>query len=328
MTTENTYQDTSLSWPTLTFICDKSHVDTINEFIQDIALEENIISVSFTDAIDEDFTDIFEPELNTMPFWDKTKVSIMFNENINLELIVDKLKKEPTYSKLIAFLETSKTQNKKEYYEQVTPDKPIYYGKNKNLILYPTNQILDSQKNQETKSIFNLSPGLAFGTGQHETTSLCLNWLANNIPDLIKNNPKLEMLDFGCGSGILSIAAAKLNIKAITAIDHDPQAIIATQSNSLNNNCDKQIQAVKDNNIILDKKVPILIANILANPLINLSSIIINHVTNSGYIVLSGILKKQAREVILNYTNQGMILVETTNINDWVCLVFKKQDKI
>ena len=296
------------SWPTLSFICDKDHIEDINEYINNLVAEDSIISISFTDAIDEDFTDIFEPELNTMPLWDKTKVSIIFDESINLEEILPKFK-QSKFQDTITLLEISKTEDKKEYYEQALSSEPIYYGKDKNLILYPNNDIESNQNLVSNLSYFNLSPGLAFGTGQHETTTLCLNWLADNIPNLLKQNSNLEILDFGCGSGILSIAAARLGAKNITAIDHDPQAIIATNSNALNNHCQNNISAIKDNNIILNKKFPIILANILANTLIELSEVITSHLENNGLVILSGILDNQKNEVINVYKKYNMELI-------------------
>jgi len=309
----------NITWPTLNFTCNKDAVDNIIEFIQELIQEEDIISICYTDAIDEEHTDIFEPNINTMPLWEKTNVSIIFNENIDLNLIVEQVNNNITFKNDITYLESNITENKAEYYQQATSSEPLYYGKNKNLVLFPNNEDSD-----ENTCYFNLSPGLAFGTGQHETTTLCLNWLADNIPEIVKENPNIELLDFGCGSGILSIAAAKLGVKNITAIDHDPQAIIATDENAKNNKCAEQINAIKDNTIISNKRFPILVANILANTLIELSDIIINHVAKNGYIILSGILQKQTDEVIKEYTKKGTSFINKSALNDWVSIVFKK----
>jgi len=314
-------KDNNITWPTLNLICNKDAVDNIIEFIQELIQEEDIISICYTDAIDEEHTDIFEPKINTMPLWEKTSISIIFDENVDLNSIVEKINKDTRFTKDITYLESNITENKAEYYQQATSNEPLYYGKNKNLVLFPNNEDSD-----ESLCYFNLSPGLAFGTGQHETTTLCLNWLADNIPEIIKQNSNIELLDFGCGSGILSIASAKLGVTNITAIDHDPQAIIATDENAKNNKCSNKINAIKDNNIILDKKFPILIANILANTLIDLSDTIINHVEKNGFIILSGILQKQADEVIKEYTKKGVSFINKSTLNDWVGIVFKKNN--
>jgi ribosomal protein L11 methyltransferase len=137
-----------------------------------------------------------------------------------------------------------------------------------------------------------LDPGLAFGTGSHPTTLLCLRWLAQNVA------PHASVLDYGCGSGILAIAAAKLGAGKVAGIDVDPQAIAASRANAVANGV-----AVKFG---LPDELPVepydvVVANILANPLELLAPLLARRVRTGGQLVLSGMLEAQASRVAAAY---------------------------
>lgn len=161
-----------------------------------------------------------------------------------------------------------------------------------------------------------VDPGLAFGTGSHPTTHLCLLWLEeqNNL-----NN--LSLLDYGCGSGILAIAAAKLGCNPVVGTDIDPQAMVAARSNAESNGT--QIQFVLPNDdapeLAAQTKYDIVMANILANPLQVLAPALVNKMRIGGQIVLSGVLARQAQEVIETYS-QWLKLSVCKEYDGWVCL--------
>jgi len=161
-----------------------------------------------------------------------------------------------------------------------------------------------------------VDPGLAFGTGSHPTTHLCLLWLEEQS-DL--NNQSL--LDYGCGSGILAIAAAKLGCNPVVGTDIDPQAMVAARSNAEINNT--TITFVLPNEgakeLAADTKYDIVMANILANPLQVLAPALVNKMRQGGHIVLSGVLARQAEEVIATYS-QWLQLSVWKESEGWVCL--------
>lgn len=141
------------------------------------------------------------------------------------------------------------------------------------------------------KILLTLNPGMAFGTGSHPTTHLCLEWLAQNV----KENDRI--LDYGTGSGILAIAAAKMKAGEIIAVDIDENALIAARQNAMQNHINNITFLNADQKI--DGQFDIVVANILANPLRLLAPVLCSHVKeNGGALILSGILESQADELI------------------------------
>jgi ribosomal protein L11 methyltransferase len=161
-----------------------------------------------------------------------------------------------------------------------------------------------------------VDPGLAFGTGSHPTTHLCLLWLEKNIK--LANQ---SLLDYGCGSGILAIAAAKLGCSPVVGTDIDPQAMVAARSNAEINNTVIRFVLPNENALELaaGAKYDIVMANILANPLQVLAPALVNKMRPGGKIVLSGVLARQAEEVIATYS-QWLSLSVWKESEGWVCL--------
>lgn len=157
----------------------------------------------------------------------------------------------------------------------------------------------------------HLDPGLAFGTGTHPTTALCLEWLdGQSLHDC-------NVLDFGCGSGILAIAALLLGAKQACGTDIDPQALEASRDNATRNGIDAARFP-----LYLPSEMPadtfdLVLANILAGPLVQLAPTISQHVRQGGHLVLSGILAEQAEEVRAAY-QADFILDPTAEKDGWV----------
>ncbi len=143
--------------------------------------------------------------------------------------------------------------------------------------------------------LLRLIRGLAFGTGTHETTALCLEWLANYM------TPGSEIIDYGCGSGILAIAAIKLGASKVWAIDNDPQALTATLKNAQANDISESQLIIQSPEAKITGQVDILIANILANPLIELANTFTKLIKDCGQLVLSGILINQIPIITKEY---------------------------
>lgn len=169
----------------------------------------------------------------------------------------------------------------------------------------------------DATAVVKLDPGLAFGTGSHPTTTLCLNWLAENVHN------EQNVIDYGCGSGILAIAAIKLGAKKVWAVDNDPQALVATQNNATQNDINPdQLTITPPQQQPIDA-ADIVIANILANPLIELADTLTGLCKVGGKLVLSGILADQTKNVIQAYQDE-FNFEPTTYLEDWSRLVATK----
>lgn len=170
------------------------------------------------------------------------------------------------------------------------------------------------QPPQPDAVVVRLDPGVAFGTGTHSTTRLCLAWLDENL------RPGASVLDYGCGSGILAITAAKLGASAVAGVDIDPQALDAAR-------CNARANAVSASYTDPDGLSPgatydIVLANILSNPLKLLAPVLVARVAPGGSLVLSGVLQRQAGVLISTYraTDPAITLSVWRSQDGWVCL--------
>jgi ribosomal protein L11 methyltransferase len=154
-----------------------------------------------------------------------------------------------------------------------------------------------------------LDPGLAFGTGSHPTTRMCLEWLDENLA------PACRVIDYGCGSGILAIAAARLGAASVTAIDIDPQALESTLANAAVNRVSIDVQGASDRS---PAQADVVLANILANPLRILAPALCALVRPGGWLVLAGLLDRQADDIAACYP--GVDLQVWRSLEGWTCL--------
>lgn len=161
--------------------------------------------------------------------------------------------------------------------------------------------------------VVTLDPGLAFGTGTHPTTALCLEWL-----DAYRGEAH-EVIDYGCGSGILAVAACKLGARRAWAVDHDPQALRATRDNAARNSVAAQIEACYPADLPEHARGEVVLANILAGPLIELAPQLTARARPGGYVVLAGLLETQAAEVAAAY-QAWLVLDPPATRESWVRL--------
>ena len=175
---------------------------------------------------------------------------------------------------------------------------------------------VDAPLPPHARGVVRLDPGLAFGTGAHPTTALCLQWLASlDLADC-------AVIDFGCGSGILAIAAAHLGAATVYAVDHDPQAIIATRENA-------QFNAVADRVQVIQQPagaVQVLVANILANALHELAPLFGDLTAVGGRIGLSGILPEQAQALSARYSS-AFEMDPPIQSDGWILLTGRRRNR-
>lgn len=166
---------------------------------------------------------------------------------------------------------------------------------------------------QAGREVIELDPGLAFGTGSHPTTQMCLEWLDRCLP------PHASVIDYGCGSGILAIAAARLGAADVLAVDIDPQAVESTVENALRNHAKVRARQVEQP---IDASFDVVLANILANPLRVLAPLLSALVAPGGTLVLAGLLSSQTEEIAACYPGLGLeVFAEREG---WACLVGKR----
>lgn len=196
-----------------------------------------------------------------------------------------------------------------------------------NIVIKPTWEEL-TEKN-EGDLVVEIDPGIAFGTGTHETTKLCITNLKKYI------NSDVHLLDVGCGSGILSIIGLMLGAKDAVAIDIDPAAVTATLENAEVNHIDMSKYKVMSGNIIEDRAIQeeigmecyeVVVANILADVIIPLSAEIGQHLLPGGIFITSGIIDMKKDEVREALIKNGFEMVEEHSLKDWNCLVARKPE--
>jgi len=275
------------------------------EKVEDSLLSIGALTVTLTDAADQP---ILEPGVDETPIWNSVVVTGLFNDEIDALALLDALKKNLSnveYSVNTDILEDQNwTRAWMDHYH------PMQFGER--LWVCPLH--LDPPEPGAVN--LRLDPGLAFGTGTHPTTSLCLRWLDKNIH---KQN---DILDFGCGSGILAIAACMLGAAHADGVDIDPQALLATHSNAEVNRVNDKISSYLPDDFQQqhsETTYDIVVANILSGPLAELAPTLAKHTKAQGHIVLSGILREQAETVLDTY--KGFFTMDDPIFDeDWVML--------
>lgn len=274
--------------------------------LEDALLASGALSVTLEDDADQP---ILEPDLGTTPIWDDTQVIGLFEANISQEALLSQLQSEFNLRKG-GKLPTCKVEilEDKDWVRAWMDDyKPMCFGER----LWVCPSWLEPPKPDAVNML--LDPGLAFGTGTHPTTSLCLQYLDKQI----KGNELI--VDFGCGSGILGIAALLLGAKHMMGIDIDPQAIIATKDNASRNGIEENQYEVYLPEAAPEIQGDIMVANILAGPLVQLAPTIAQLTKQGGKLALSGLLQEQASQISDCYS-QWFNMEPPQQEGDWILL--------
>ena len=240
-----------------------------------------------------------------------------------LQAVREELKEIGTYVNVGSMeIEESQTEdvdwvnNWKQYFHQFTID---------DVLIIPSWE--DVQPEDEDKMIIHIDPGTAFGTGMHETTQLCIRQIKKYVTE------DTEILDVGCGSGILGMLALKFGAKHSTGTDLDPCAIDATHENMEVNGISRDQYRVMIGNIIDDKEVQdqvgydrydIVAANILADVLVQLTPVILNHLKTGGIYITSGIIEEKEETVVEAVKAAGLEVLEVNHQGEWVSVTARK----
>ncbi|HSO83370.1 50S ribosomal protein L11 methyltransferase [Thiocapsa sp.] len=295
-----------MAWLQLSIEVSKPDAERVAAFLEDAGA----LSLTLADAADEPQ---LEPGPGETPLWSQVKVSALFDADPESEALVarlvDQLAREPragaTGPALVERIED-------QVWERVWLDtfKPTRFGRR--LWVCPHGQDPDDPEALVEAVVVALDPGLAFGTGHHPTTALCLEWLDGTDLD------GKTVLDYGCGSGILAIAALRLGAARAIAVDHDPQALEATRDNALANGVADRL-AIYGPEEAPELKVDVTIANILAGPLVSLAPRLVESLRPGGALAVSGVLAEQVETVRAAYAER-IALAPTRLREDWALI--------
>lgn len=263
------------------------------------------IAVTCVDAADEP---VLEPGPGETPLWSGVRVTALFEEDRSLAVVREQL--DARFGAAAGALTESRVEDRDWSRAWMDDYAPMDFGDN--LWVVPHGMPAPATE----APILRLDPGLAFGTGTHPTTALCLDWLARHPPR------GLGVIDFGCGSGILALAALRLGARAAVAIDNDDQALAATLENARRNDLERAL-AVQSDVVADPEAVDLVVANILSGVLVALAPRITRLLRPHGTLILSGILSEQTETVIAAYAD--VITFDAPLARDgWVALVGRR----
>ncbi|MGH8441729.1 MAG: 50S ribosomal protein L11 methyltransferase [Nevskiaceae bacterium] len=252
------------------------------EFAEEVLLAHGAQSVTQVDAADDP---VIEPAPGATPLWPRTRTIGLFPLDCDFAPVIAALR-DTLPDGAGAIITTAELEEQDWVRIWLRDWKPLKFGGR----LWVSPRAKVGEIREPGAVIVALDPGLAFGTGTHPSTALCLEWLAG-APLAGK-----DVLDYGCGSGLLAIAALKLGAARATGVDIDPQALLATRENALTNGLGDRLQAVAAADFA-GRPFDVVLANILARPLIELAPRLCAALAPGGDIVLAGVLDAQAADV-------------------------------
>lgn len=292
----------TLMWLQAALVTDATHAEALS----DALMAAGAISASVEDALagtDLETPQFGEPGSPTTPLWEKSRVVALFEpvDDLRERIIAAVQEAGLVVPAEIAFEEVAEQDWVRLTQSQFDPIRI-----SDRLWIVPSWHVAPDPRAINLE----LDPGLAFGTGSHPTTRLCLEWLEQNV------RPGCTVLDYGCGSGILGIAALKLGAGDVLGVDIDPAALIAAADNAARNGVALRLQA---SNAVLDETFDRVVANILTNPLMLLAPLLTARLRPGGRLALSGVLETQAGQVIAAYAPCIELVVGATH-EGWVRL--------
>ncbi|MGH8186819.1 MAG: 50S ribosomal protein L11 methyltransferase [Steroidobacteraceae bacterium] len=274
------------------------------EPFEEALLAAGATSITLQDAADDP---VLEPAPGTTPLWPRVRVAALFDASVDATGVLASLRGElsvPLADAKFEILEDRVWER-----EWLKDFRPMRFGRR--LWIAPGGQSIPATEQSSESRVIELDPGLAFGTGTHATTALCLEWLDGAAL------AGKTIVDYGCGCGVLAIAALKLGASQAWAVDIDPQALLATQNNAERNGVAERLHVGPPAQ--LPGTADIVLANILAQPLLELAATFAALLVSHGRLVLSGVLQNQAAAVASRYAAWFDIASEAVR-DDWVRL--------
>jgi len=298
-------------WLRLQFRVDASYFDKISDLLE-VCLA---LSISIENDGEDEFFEVAFPQ---RPTWNKIRVSALFFAEVDAQAIIDFI--QSTLFKdhpVPVIVEKMQDQDwERVWLEQF---EPIHIAHD----LWIVPSWLEAP-DKNAKNI-RIDPGLAFGTGTHATTFLCLEYLA------AKNLNNKKVLDFGAGSGILGIASLLQDAASTVAVDIDPLAVKACEENANSNNVSNSLRSISTeyflNSDLSETKYDLVIANILAEVLIDNAQKLLTLVEADGQLLLSGILSEQRKKIILEFDRYAKCDYQIKEKDGWLLIIVEKKSK-
>ncbi len=275
----------------ITLACTESEQPRYERALEDVGALAVTLQDAHLDAADEQA--IFEPGVGEVPLWNEMTLTALFDADTDALVLLAALDAfDPDLDWTQLHFETVQDQD----WERAWLDQfqPMQFGQHTWIV--PWNHDLPAGADHPDAAVVRLDPGLAFGSGTHATTALCLQWL-----DELALRGELQgrdVLDFGCGSGILALAALRLGAQRAVGVDNDPQALIATADNVARNGLAIDTYLPQDEPVA---SYPIVVANILASALDALADTLAARVAPGGRIAMSGILAGQEDDLLQRF---------------------------
>lgn len=293
----------------LTLPCSEIQQPRYEHALEDVGALAITLADAHADAPDEQA--IFEPGVGETPLWGEMVLTALFPAETPEQLLLHAL------AAVDVELDWSRAQFRQvedQDWERAWMDQyePLKFG-NRTWIV-PWNHPLPEGADAADAAVVRLDPGLAFGSGTHPTTALCLQWLDGLADAGVLGDARV--LDFGCGSGILALAALKLGAGSALGIDNDPQALLATHDNAERNGLGDRLAVCLPGDET-PATYPVVVANILASALITLADTLAARVAPGGRIALSGILAGQEDDVLLSYEH-AFEQLQVERLDDWI----------
>ncbi|GAB2507189.1 50S ribosomal protein L11 methyltransferase [Lysobacter humi (ex Lee et al. 2017)] len=293
----------------LSLPCTETQQPRYERALEDVGALAVTLVDAHADAPDEQA--IFEPGVGEQPLWGEMVLTALFEAGTPREGLLHALAAadEGLDWSRAEFRDVEDQDWERAWMDQYAP---LKFGARTWIV--PWNHDLPEGADAADAAVVRLDPGLAFGSGTHPTTALCLEWLDTLANDAVLHDA--TVLDFGCGSGILALAALKLGAAHAVGVDNDPQAVTATLDNAGRNGVDARMAVY----LPQDEPVttyPVVVANILATALIDLRGTIVSRCAPGAHLAMSGILTGQEDDVIAAYAD-ALEAIEVARQDDWV----------
>jgi len=296
----------NMSWIQVSVAASSSNYQLVEETLLSLGAQ----AITYKDAADKP---ILEPRPGETPLWHDAIITGLFDDRLKPDILREQIRQQLDDDSLAIDIASLPDQDWTRTWMDTF--KPMCFGER----LWVCPRHVEPPEPQAVN--LHLDPGLAFGTGTHPTTSLCLRWLDGHV---LRRPDYRRVLDYGCGSGILAIAALLLGAEHADCVDIDEQALQSTRDNAANNLVLHQISTCRPEELEAGSEYDLVLANILSGPLTELAPTLAQHCHPGSNIVLSGILHDQA-ESVRNAYAEYFDITTTETLEDWVLLHGKRK---